>query len=136
MNPKKWNLAMTSAAFAVSLAVLEGIWSVFNGWHINLGHPAGYLVLLAAFLITALVALVLMLILGRPALLILRKLDLEQPWEICAVAALLGTVPLVAIWAIRPTQEFPIVQFVVFALAGLIAGVVFVSRTYVIRMTP
>ena len=129
---KTGNLAMTSAAFATSLGVLEGIWCVVHGWQIGLS-PVALFVVLAAFFAAALVAMVIMLALGRIALLGLRKLDLERPWEICATAALLGTAPLLAIWAINPSKEFPTIQFLIFAVAGLIAGIVYVERSYVVR---
>jgi len=134
MNQKTTNLAMTSAAFSLSLGVLEGIWCVVYGWQIDLGHPATYFIVLAAFFITALVGMLVMLILGRPALLMLRKLGLEQPWEICATAAFLGTVPLLAIWAINSSEEFPTIQFLIFAFAGLAAGVVYVEQSYVVGL--
>jgi hypothetical protein len=134
MNQKTKNLAMTSAAFAVSLGALEGIWCVVYGWHIGLAHPASYFIVLAAFFITALVGVLVMVILGRPALLILRKLGLEEPWEICATAAFLGTVPLLAFWAVNPSEEFPAIQFLIFAFAGLVAGVVYVERSYVVGL--
>src|SRR4051794_27628229 len=110
MKQKSKNLAMTSAAFAISLGALEGIWCVVYGWQIDLAHPVTYFIVLAAFFVAALVGMVVMLALGRPALLMLRKLGLEQPWEICATAALLGTVPLLAIWAANPSADFPTIQ--------------------------
>lgn len=128
------DVAAASLSFATVLGALEVMWGLANGWSANWFHVATYLVALAAFLVAALVAAALMFGIGLPALRILRNLAIDEPWEICATAAILGTFPVLVMWGLSTERGFPTVQFLIFALAGLIAGMVFVGRTYVVQI--
>jgi hypothetical protein len=128
------NVLKASLTYAGLLALFEGGWCLFNNCFAAFVHPMSYALPVVAFMVLAITGLVLAYAIGGPLLLGLRRAGLEHPFEVGAVATLLGALPFLAL-NVALNLDFSVVQLLLFTSAGALAGAVYVTKVYVVRFS-
>jgi hypothetical protein len=123
---------IVALAFAVALSSLEALWCIgrCSG---NFAHWGTYVFFMVAFASAIIVGSALVAVLGIPGLLALRRFGLDQPFEICVLSSVVALVPPLIVWSLTPEDQPPIAQLLIFAAAGLVAGVAAVGKRYVVQ---